>query len=139
MGAPVRSYDSMEVNLVVGGVVITGVASGSWITVERSEDDFTEYTGAQGEVAMAESNNRTGEITVTLDNTSPSCAYLYGLSKKRGKAALVDVAVIDANEDGGIMMSAPEARVRRPANYESGNEITEREFVIFCADLDFAA
>ena len=133
----VRSYDSKEVNLVVGGVVITGVASGSWISVERSEDDFTEYVGAKGEVALAETNNRTGDVTVTLDNTSPSCTYLYQLSKRRGRNALVDVVVVDANEEGRVRMSASQARVRRPANYESGNEIKEREFSIFCADLEF--
>lgn len=139
MSEPVRTYDSKEVNLVVGGVVITGVASGTWLTAERTEDDFTEYVGAKGEVALAETNNRTGEISVTLDNTSPSCDYLYGLSKRRGKNALVSVAIVDANEEGGIRVSAPQARVRRPANYEGGREISEREFTIFCADLDFAS
>ena len=138
MSVAVRTYDSMEVNLVVGGVVITGHASGTWITAERAEDDFTEHVGAKGEVAISETNNRTGEITVTLENTSPSVTYLYELSKRRGRNALVPVAVIDANEEGRIRISAPEARVRRPANYETSNEITEREFTIFCADLDFS-
>ena len=134
----VRSYDPAEVNLVVGGVVITGIASGTWITVERAEDDFTEYVGAKGEVAIAETNNRSGDITVTVENTSPSAKLLYEWSRKRGKNALFPVSIVDANEEGKIRMGGPEARVRRPANYESGKEIMEREFVIFVADLDFA-
>lgn len=133
----VRSYDSVEVNLIVGGAVITGVAEGTWITAERAEDDFTEYVGAKGEVALAESNNRSGEITVTLENTSPSCAFLYNLAKKKGKNAIFPVTIVDANEEGKVRISGAEARVRRPANYEAGKEITEREFVIFVADLDF--
>lgn len=136
--ALVRSYDPDEVNLVVGGVVVTGVASGTWITAERAEDDFTEYIGAKGEVALAESNNRSGEIKVTLDNTSPSVNMLYEWSRKKGKNALFPVSIVDANEEGKIRMGGPQARVRRPANYESGKEITEREFTIFVADLDFA-
>lgn len=139
MSEPIRTYDPAEVNLVIGGVVITGVAEGTWITVERSEDSFTPYTGAKGEVALAESNDRTGIVKVTVENTSPSAAYLYQLSKRRGRNAIVDVAVIDANEEGNIRWSAPEGRVKRPANYEAGKEITEREFELFVADLDYAA
>ena len=133
----VRAYDSKEVSLVVGGVVITGVASGSFITVERAEDDFTEYVGAQGEVAMSETNNKTGEIKVTLDSTSPSNVFLYRQSKKRGKSALVDVTLVDPNEDKNIRWTSPEARIRRPANYETSNEIVENEWVFFCSELDF--
>jgi len=125
------------VNLVVGGVIITGVADGSWINIERAEDNFTEYIGTKGEVALAESNNRSGHVNVTLEQTSPSATYLYNLSKRRGRNALVDVSVVDANEEGGIMWGAPEGRVRRPANYEGSKEITNREFSIFVADLDY--
>ncbi|MCL2188428.1 MAG: DUF3277 family protein [Defluviitaleaceae bacterium] len=135
--APIRTYDPGAVNLVVGGQVITGVADGTWITVERAEDSFTEYIGSKGEVAMAESNNRSGTVTVTLENTSPSVAYLYRLAKRRGRNAIIDVSVVDANEEGGMRWAASEGRVRRPPNYEAGKEITEREFQIFVADLDF--
>jgi len=134
---PVRTYDPAEVNLAVGGVIITGVAEGSWITVSRAEDNFTTYTGAKGETAIAESNNRTGTVSVTLENTSPSATYLYNLSKRKGNRALVDVSVIDANEEGGIRWSAPEGRVKRPPDFEASNTITTREFEIFVADLDY--
>jgi len=136
--AAVRTYDSKECNLVVAGMVITGQAEGSWLTAERSEDDFTEHVGAHGEVALAESNNRTGEITVTLDVTSPSNRHLYELSRRRGDNAIVDTVIVDANQHGGIMVSASQSRVRRPANFESGPEITQREWTIFCADMEFS-
>jgi len=134
----VRTYDTKEVTLVIEGVAITGAAEGSWVNAERAEDDFSEHVGAQGEVALAETNNFTGEITVTLDGTSPSNDFLYSLSRRRGKNAIVPVTIVDANENGGIRVSASQARVRRPANYESSNEITQREWTIFCASLEFA-
>lgn len=133
----VRTYDSKECNLVIDGVVITGHAEGEWISAERTEDDFTEHVGAHGEVALAESNNFTGEITFTLEVTSPSNEMLYNLSKRRGTRAIVPAAIVDANEYGGIRVSAPQARVRRPANWSSGPEITQREWTLFCAVLDF--
>jgi len=133
----VRTYDSKEVNIVVNGVVITGVAEGTFVTAERAEDDFSEHVGAQGEVALAETNNITGEITITLDRTSPSNDYLYSLAKKRGKAAIIPVIVVDSNEEGGKKINSTQSRVRRPANYDSSNEITQREWVIFSAFLEF--
>ena len=137
MDTAVRTYDSKECNLVVGSVVITGHAEGTWISAERAEDDFTEHVGAHGEVALAESNNFTGEITFTLEATSPSNAYLYELSKRRGSRAIVDATIVDANEYGGILIGSEQCRVRRPANWESGPEITQREWTLFCAALDF--
>jgi len=123
----VRTYDSKECNLVINGIVITGVAEGTWIQAERSEDDFTEHVGAHGEVALAESNNFTGEITFTLEATSPSNKMLYDLSMLRGIRSIVPAIVVDANEHGGIRISSEQSRVRRPANWESGPEITQRE------------
>lgn len=137
MDESTRPYNPADVNLVVGGVVITGVAADTWITAERAEDDFTEYVGAKGEVALAETNNRSGTIKVTVENTSPSSTYLYQLAKKRGSNAIVPVSIVDANQHGKIRVSGAEARVRRPANYEAGKAITEREFEIFVSHLDF--
>jgi len=137
MDNAVRTYDSKDCNLVVGGVVITGMAEGTWISAERSEDDFTEHVGAHGEVTLAESNNFTGEITFTLEATSPSNNYLYDLAKRRGDRAIVSAAIVDTNEHGGIRISSEQSRVRRPANWESGPEVTQREWTLFSARLEF--
>jgi len=138
MDTAVRTYDSKECNLVIGGVVITGHAEGTWINAERAEDDFSEHVGAHGEVAIAESNNFTGEIKFTLEVTSPSNKYLYDLAKRRSDSAIISAVIVDANEHGGIRISSEQSRVRRPANYESGPEITKREWTLFCAYLEFA-
>lgn len=130
-----RTYDPKDVNVIVGGVVLTGVAEDSFVTAERMEDMFTEYVGAKGEVSISETSNNTGEVTVTLENTSPSVRYLNGLANKKGPAAIVPVQVVDMNDN--TVVSSTEARVRRPANYEAGRNITEREFVLFCSELNF--
>lgn len=132
-----RTYDPNDVNVVVGGRTITGFAEDSFVSAERLEDNFTEYVGAKGEVAMAESNNKTGEITLTLQSTSPSVTYLNNLAERKGSAAIVPVSIVDLNDDGKITVSGAEARVRKPSNYEAGREISEREFVIFVSELEF--
>lgn len=132
-----RAYDPKDVNVIVGGVALTGFAEDSFVSAERMEDSFTEYVGAKGEVAMAESNNKTGEITVTLEGTSPSVAYLNDLATRKGKNAVVSVSVVDLNDDSKVVISGAEARVRKPAAYEAGKEISEREFVIFVSEMEF--
>lgn len=132
-----RTYDPKDVNVIVNGVALTGFAEGSFVTAERNEDSFTEYVGAQGEVAIAENNDKTGQITVTLEATSPSAAYLYELANRKGEAAIFPISIVDLNDNGRITVSGNEARVRKPANYEAGREITEREFVIFVSELEF--
>lgn len=132
-----RTYDPKDVNVIVGRTALTGFAEGTFVTAERNEDSFTEYVGAQGEVAISESNDKTGEITVTLEATSPSAAYLYELSNRKGDSAVFPVSIVDLNDNGRITVSGSEARVRKPANYEAGKEITEREFVIFVSELEF--
>lgn len=132
-----RTYDPKDVNVIVGGVALTGFAEDTFVTAERMEDSFTEYVGAKGEVAMADNNNKTGEITVTLEATSPSVAYLNELANRKGKNAIVPVTVVDLNDDSRVVISGAEARVRKPAAYEAGKEISEREFVIFVSEMEY--
>lgn len=132
----IRTFDPKDINVIVGGVALTGFAENTFVTAERMEDMFTEYVGAKGEVAMSETSNNTGEITVTLESTSPSVKYLDGLAIKRGAAAIIPVQIVDLNNDTKII-SGTEARVRKPAPYEGGKEISEREYVIFVSELEF--
>lgn len=130
-----EEYNPKDVNLILGGVVLTGYAEDSFITAERMEDSFTEYIGAKGEVSTSENANKTGEVTVTLASTSPSVSYLNELALKQGEQAVVSMQIVDLNNDT-TKISGNEARVRKPASMEYGKEVGEREFVIFVADMD---
>ena len=131
-----RTYDSQNTNVIVDGVILTGFSEGSFVTAERLEDNFTEYVGAQGEVSISESNNKTGEITVTLESTSPSVPYLVKLANKKGEAAIVPISIVDLNTNS-IQVSAGRARIRKLPTYETGPEIVEREFIFFCEKLEY--
>ncbi len=131
-----KTYDPKLVNLVVDGTVITGFAEGTFISAEKTEDNFTEYVGAQGEVTLAENANETGGITITLKNTSPSVAFLNGLANRKGERAIVPVSIVDLN-NGKATVGGRECRVRKPANYEASDEVSTREFVIFVSKIEF--
>ena len=131
----VLTYDPLKVTLVVGTVVIVGFAEGSMVEVERNEDAVAPYVGTQGEVAFAESADKTGTIKITLMQTSPSVSYLNTLAKQKGDDAAFPVSIVNMNTNG-VSASGTKARVKKIAAEVYDKEVTEREFEIFVADLD---
>jgi hypothetical protein len=133
---PVRSYDPGLVVLTVGGTPINGYADGTFIQVARSADSFSKVSGADGVVSRARSRDKSGEITITLAQTSPSndvLSALHTLDETTG-AGVVPVQCKD--NSGRSVHFAAFAWVRKPADTEYGKEISDREWVLDCADLD---
>lgn len=129
-------FDPENVNVFVDNTALTGYADGSFVQAEHLEDRFTEHIGAKGEVSYAENASGAGEITVTLAATSPSIPLLNRLAQRKGENAIVPVAIVDLNENK-TTVSGDRARIRRPATYEAGKEVSEREFVIFVENMEF--
>lgn len=129
-------YDPENVNVFIDNVALVGYAEDSFIQAEHMEDLFTEYIGAKGEVAYAENASKAGEITITLNSTSPSVPFLNELAQRKGDNAIVPVSIVDLNSNKETV-SGDRARVRKPATYEAGKEVSEREFVIFVENLEF--
>lgn len=126
-----KTYNPKDVIIVISGRAITGLADDSFVGVEKTEDGFTEYVGAKGEVSVAINANETGVIRLTVASTSPSISYLNSLANRR---SIVSANVIDMNTNG-TRSGGTECIVRKPANAEWGKEVGNREFEIFVADL----
>lgn len=131
-----RIYDPENVNVFVDNTALTGFTEDSFVQAEHTEDRFTEYIGAKGEVSYAENASKAGEITITLASTSPSIPFLNRLAQSKGENAIVPVSIVDLNENRATV-SGDRARVRKPATYEAGKEVSEREFVIFVENMEF--
>jgi len=132
------TYDIKDVNVIVDGVVITGLAEGSVITSEKNEDNFSTHVGVKGEVTFAETNDPTGTITITLKNTSPHVRYLESLANRAGQNAIIGVQIIDLNTNA-VNVSGNECRVMKSSDKEYSNEETEREYNIMVADYSTSA
>ncbi len=133
---PVRSYDPGQVVLTVGGVPINGFADGTFISVERSEDSFTKTSGADGIVSRARSRDKSGEITITLAQTSPSNDVLTALNATDETTGAGVVPVQCKDLSGRTVLFTAFAWIRKPPAVEFGKEISDREWVMDCADLD---
>ncbi len=105
-----KKYRPDQVVVTVGGQRITGFAEGSFVEVVRNEEEWENVPDAYGEdVTRVQSHNKTGEISLTLKQDSPSLAYLVGLNKS---GAQVPVSVND------LSPGRPSGRVGRDASVE---------------------
>lgn len=125
----VRTYNPSKIVVIFGGVPITGYADGTFVTVTPSGQRWTKSIGADGETARAKSNDYTYEVTLTLQQTSPSNTYLSTiLSADRNlDAGALPLQIIDI---GGLSLFFwLSAWIRQPPDVEFGKEITERAWV----------
>jgi hypothetical protein len=131
----VPTYDSKEVFVIVGPNALSGFAEGSKVTVERTEETWTDYCGSDGKVARAKNNDKRGKVTIRLMHTSPSNETLmaYYLLDESSNAGVFPLTIKDNN--GNSMYFAESAWILKPAPADFAEEIGEREYVIACANL----
>ncbi len=133
--ADLRTYDPKKVIVNVGGVPISGFADGTFISAERDNDAWSKVSGADGVVSRAKSNDLTGTITLTLQQTSPANDVLTGfaIADELTNAGVVPVSVTDLG--GRTLITSAFSWVIKRATAEFGKEIANREWTIACADL----
>lgn len=126
----VKTYSPKDILVTVGGAIITGYANGAFVQVEQAEDQVSLVVGSDGEATRTVSANRSGSITITLQQTSESNAILSGFHQRDmlDKAGIFPVLVKD--NLGKSLYTAETAWVRKMPNAEFGNESGTREWVI---------
>jgi hypothetical protein len=132
----VRTYSPGEIVMTVNGVAMGGFADGTFITVARDEQSFTKVTGADGTVSRSKSNNRSGTVTLSLKQTSPSNEILSALlvQDELDNSGVVPVLIKD--NSGTSRFFSGTGWVQGMPSVEYGKEIANREWVIEMADME---
>lgn len=133
----VRTYDPKQAILVIGGVPIGGYADGTFISVERSSDTFEKVSGADGVVSRSKLNDFSGMLTVTLAQTSPSNDVLSGFAIVDEETAAGVVPIIIKDVGGSTAIFSAKGWIKKPANVEFGKSISNREWTLDLADMQF--
>ena len=131
-----NTLDPTQYVLNIGGHIVSGFAPSTMINVSRANDTWKKTVGATGEVVRSRNRDRTGTITVTLLQTSPSNLYLSGLNRQDEALGTGIVPVQVKDNLGTTVISAPQAWVLKPADVTYGDEVESREWTLDCADLD---
>jgi len=125
-----RTYDPKSVSIIVGGNIMTGLADGTFLTVERDEDAFALNIGSDGEGVRSKSNNFSGTFTLTIQQGSPSNDVLSAFAQADELSGSGVVSVLVKDNNGNSLHVAETAWVQKAADAEYARESGDREWVI---------
>ena len=134
-----KNYNPKKVSMIIGAQAASGLADGTFITVEYDEDRFTKKTGADGEVTRVQNANESANIKLILMQTSNFNDYLSALSLADRLTGLGAVPVLIRDQLGTTLFAAQNCWVRKTPAGEFGKEVGTREWILDtdAADLFF--
>jgi len=132
-----KDYSFLDTTLLVQGVEIEGYDEGDdVIQLARLNDSGTHKIGADGEMTVAISADRSGTITFRVMQTSDSNAFLSGLINAQENGAFVPVFVQFKDIRGNFLGSGTQGYITKPADNAYGTNPNAREWVITVERLD---
>lgn len=139
MASTFAEFDPGRVVFSYNGLRIVGYMDGTVIVAERDEDAFSASSGAGGDVVRVRSRNKMGTVTLTLQQTSPSNLELSDLfnddEDPETATGFGEIQIDDL--DGDTLLHAENAWIKKPSNVEFGTDLSGREWVFGCAELNF--
>ena len=135
---PIVNYDPKDIVITVNGETIEGFAEGTFVSVERDEDNWTKTVGADGTVARSRTRNIAGRVTLTLMQTSASNAVLESLVVMDDYANLGQFYVSISNSAYEGEIKIPCAWISKPPTVSYGRDLEDREWTLDCAQILYA-
>ncbi len=130
-----ETYDPARVVLTFKGHTFTGYAKGTFIKVRRNKELYTLQVGAAGDAARTKVNDKSGQIEITLMQSSPSNDFLTSVAKLDETGLGVGTAqLIDLN--GKTLELAERAWLQKMADSEFAEEVGDRVWVLETDRLD---
>jgi len=126
----VRTIDPAKIIMTFNGVLVTGFAPGSFITVVSPDDFYEKVRGADGTVERYSKSVYDSEVTITLLATSLSNAaldVLHQLDKTAG-VGKGPLSIVDTN--GTINAFYASAWIRKTPDWEGSDSAATVEWVI---------
>lgn len=127
------TYDPNKTTISVAGINITGFAAGTFVQCERNEDGFSLVVGADGNATRVRNQNRSGKITLTLQQGSPSNATLSALAvadELDGSGVGAFLAKDASATTTATLASAQNVWITKLAPFERGKEAGEVVWVL---------
>lgn len=131
-------FNNYDPGLIVGtfkGVEIRGYMDGTAVAAERTEDTFETVVGGQGDGARVRKRNRSGTVTFTLQQTSPTNARLAAIAEQDEEFGTGVGPLFVKDLNGTDVIVAANAWIQKVPNMEYGDTLSGREWVIACHEL----
>lgn len=130
MGKELKTYDSAQVKVTVGYAIIEGFQDGSFVSIVEMGDGWSSSVGADGHKTRSKGQDKSLEITLTLQASSASNQVLSTMVDVDNISGDGLVAVWIQDLRGNTLIQASEAWVRKKPDQEFNTEVGTREWVI---------
>ena len=126
-----RAFDPKKVKVTVAGLNIVGFSEEK-VMVERSNNSWELTVGCDGEATRVKSNDLSGKITLTLQQTSPSNDFLTTVFyNDQANNEVVRVEILDTSGKSKIV--AAKAWIEKMPEASYGKTHSDRQWV-FCTN-----
>ena len=120
-----RTFDPLSNVITLGAITIGGYADGTFITISRESDGYTDEAGAGGDVVRTRSRDKRATVTITLQAASPSNDALSAIAVLDEETPLPfnTTKAFEMREVGGSTVAGgPEAWVMKVPDIERAKE-----------------
>jgi hypothetical protein len=132
-------YNPLAVEIVWGGVVLDGVADGTFIEAARNQGNSQTKVGAYGDPAHTKIVDKTGTVTVTFLQQSESNKILSAVQLAQDTSDdLIRLDMSIRDKSGGFLCYIRAAHIMTVPSMSLGDDSTNRAWVWFADRLDYA-
>lgn len=136
MATDVKTYDPAQVQVSIGGSIITGFEPGTFITIVRSVNNFDWTVGADGKEGIrSKRNDRSALMTFTLRQTSLGSKVLANLANRDEKSSdgVVPISVVELGTDTRFLSA--KGWIEKPADASYAETPQPRAWMIRLAEV----
>jgi len=126
-------YAPDKIDLVLGGVRISGYAAGTFITLAYRTDSDSLTVGADGLASFARSLDRSATITIVLMPNAASNDVLSGLWRSQTFGVAFPIGMIDRNSR--TVAAAGSGRISKLPDVSYADAVETRTWTILCDNL----
>ena len=131
------NYSPDLIVITWGSIVFAGMADGTFVTAERSEDAYSLKVGATGAQTRVRSLNLSGSVKVTLQQSSLTNDLLSAAYEEdQAFNTFITLPIMIKDLNGNTLIHATNSWIKKLPTVEYGKDLTNREWTFECAAID---
>lgn len=127
----VQTYDPRKVNVTYNNRQLR-MFGDDMFTLARSEADASLKVGVKGDCVYVMNANKSGTLTITLQQESPDIAFIKECAAKNVQASL---SITDANDGSSTQFSANNCRVEKRPDESRGKDAKDVSVVFLIPEI----
>lgn len=135
-----KTYNPANVQITWGGWVFNGYAEGTFVEASRNTDNTSMSEGADGSIGITKIPSRSGQITLTLQQNSPSNMFLskVQLAQDASDEDIIRADMTVRDKSGSFLAYLNSAHIMTPTGFTLGDDQQPKTWTFYAERMDFA-